>query len=176
MGLSGGTTVAGTLICSELCGIKIFATGGIGGVHREGENTMDISADLIEMGRSSVTVVSSGIKSILDIPRTMEVLETHGVLVSSYQCSDFEFPAFYTRSSGVKAQYNFNDASETAKCINKSNQLGLKSSILIGVPVPLEFSIDGINCVMLHHLIPIYSLFLSIFISLPSALHYDDDL
>lgn len=144
--LNGGTTVAGTLICSDLCGIKLFATGGIGGVHRDGENTLDVSADLIEMGRSSVTIVSSGIKSILDIPRTMEVLETHGVLVSTYQCPDLDFPAFYTRTSGVKAQYNFVDAHDAAECINKSNQLGLKSSILIGAPVPSEFAMDGINC------------------------------
>lgn len=161
--LNGGTTVAGTLICSDLCGIKIFATGGIGGVHRDGQNTMDVSADLVEMGRSSVTVISSGIKSILDIPRSMEVLETHGVLVSTYQSPDLEFPAFYTRTSGVKAQYNFIDARDAAQCINKSNQLGLKSSILIGVPVPSEFSMDGINCnVVLHHLILIYFLTLSL--------------
>ncbi len=141
--LNGGTTVAGTLICSELAGIKIFATGGIGGVHRHGENSMDISADLIEMGKSSVTVISSGIKSILDIPRSMEVLETNGVLVSTYQCSERDFPAFYTRTSGVKAPYNFANATDAAECINKSNQVGLKSSILIAVPVPVEYSMDG---------------------------------
>lgn len=141
--LNGGTTVAGTLICSDLCGIKLFATGGIGGVHRDGENSMDVSADLMEMGRSSVTVVSSGIKSILDIPRSMEVLETYGVLVATYQCPDLEFPAFYTRTSGIKAQYNFIDARDAAECIDKSNQVGLKSSILIGVPVMKEFSMDG---------------------------------
>ena len=161
--LNGGTTVAGTLICSDLAGIKIFATGGIGGVHRDGENTMDISADLVEMGKSSVTVVSSGIKSILDIPRSMEVLETHGVLVSTYQVPDREFPAFYTRTSGVKAQYNFDDAADAAECINKSNQVGLKSSILIGVPVPSEYSMDGIIVVHIinlqHHLILVYLFF-----------------
>lgn len=141
--LNGGTTVAGTVICAELCGIKIFATGGIGGVHRNGENTLDISADLVEMGRSSVVVVSSGIKSILDIPRTMEYLETQGVFVSTFQVPDKEFPAFYTRTSGVKAPYNFADAIEAAKCIGKSLQLGLKSGMLIGVPVPEEKAMNG---------------------------------
>ena len=141
--LNGGTTVASTVICAELCGIKIFATGGIGGVHRNGETTMDVSADLVEMGRSPVVVVSSGIKSILDIPRTMEYLETQGVFVSTYQVPDKEFPAFYTRSSGVKAPYNFADAMEAAKCIDKAHQLGLKSGMLIGVPVPKEHAMNG---------------------------------
>lgn len=141
--LSGGTTVAGTLICANLCGIKLFATGGIGGVHRNGESTLDISADLVELGKSSVTVVSSGIKSILDIPRTMEYLETQGVCVATFQCPDREFPAFYTRASGVQAQYNFDNYSEAAACINKSIQLGLNSSTLIGVPVPNEHAMDG---------------------------------
>jgi pseudouridine-5'-phosphate glycosidase len=141
--LNGGTTVAGTLICAQLCGIDIFATGGIGGVHRDGENTLDISADLMEMGRSSVTVISSGIKSILDIPRTMEFLETQGVCVTTYQCPDYEFPAFYTRTSGVKGLYNFSDAADAAMCVHKSLEVGLKSSILIGVPVPLEFALDN---------------------------------
>jgi pseudouridine-5'-phosphate glycosidase len=142
-GLNGGTTVAGTLICANLCGIKLFATGGIGGVHRDGENTLDISADLVELGKSSVTVVSSGIKSILDIPRTLEFLETQGVCVATFQCPDKDFPAFYTRASGVQAQYNFDDFSDAAMCINKSIQLGLNSSTLIGVPVPTEHAMDG---------------------------------
>lgn len=141
--LNGGTTVAGTLICAQLCGIKIFATGGIGGVHRSGETTMDVSADLVEMGRSSVAVVSSGIKSILDIPRTMEYLETQGVFVSTFQVPDNDFPAFYTRRSGVKAPYNFDDAADAAKCIAKSLQLGLTSGMLIGVPVPEEHAMNG---------------------------------
>lgn len=134
--LNGGTTVAGTLICAELCGIKVFATGGVGGVHRDCENTMDISTDLIEMGRNPIAVVSSGIKSILDIPRTMEYLETQGVFVSTFQVPDRDFPAFYCRTSSVKAPYNFDNASDAAKCIAKSRELGLKSGFLIGVPVP----------------------------------------
>lgn len=141
--LNGGTTVASTIICAELCGIKIFATGGIGGVHRKGESTMDVSADLVEMGRSPVVVVSSGVKSILDIPRTMEYLETQGVCVSTFQVADREFPAFYTRTSGVKAPYNFESAIEAAKCIDRARQLGLKSGMLIGVPVPEEHAMNG---------------------------------
>jgi pseudouridine-5'-phosphate glycosidase len=140
---NGGTTVASTIICAELCGIKIFATGGIGGVHRSGEVTMDVSADLVEMGRSPVVVVSSGVKSILDIPRTMEYLETQGVCVATFQVPDREFPAFYTRTSGVKAPYNFADAREAAMCIDKSRQLGLKSGMLIGVPVPAKHAMNG---------------------------------
>lgn len=141
--LNGGTTVAGTIICAELCGIKLFATGGIGGVHRNGESSMDVSADLVEMGRSPVTIVSSGIKSILDIPRTMEYLETQGVMVSTYQVPNRDFPAFYSRKSGVVAPYNFNDAADAASCIAKSHQLGLQSGMLIGVPVPEEHAMDG---------------------------------
>lgn len=140
--LNGGTTVAGTLIIAKMAGIKIFATGGIGGVHRDGENTMDISADLIEMGKSPVAVVSSGIKSILDIGKTMEFLETQGVLVASYQSENNELPAFYTRSSGVKCPYNFNTPTEAASMINTSFDLDLKSGILIAVPVPHEYAMD----------------------------------
>lgn len=140
---NGGTTVASTIICAELCGIKIFATGGIGGVHRSGEVTMDVSADLVEMGRSPVVVVSSGVKSILDIPRTMEFLETQGVCVATFQVPDREFPAFYTRASGVKAPYNFADAEEAAMCIDKARQLGLRSGMLIGVPVPEAHAMNG---------------------------------
>lgn len=143
MKLNGGTTVASTVICASLCGIKIFATGGIGGVHRNGETTMDVSADLVEMGRNPVAVVSSGIKSILDIPRTMEFLETQGVFVSTFNVPDKEFPAFYTQRSGLKAPYNFTDAIEAARCIDKLHELGLKSGMLIGVPVPKEHAMEG---------------------------------
>lgn len=139
---NGGTTVAGTLIIANLLGIKVFATGGIGGVHRDGHNTMDVSADLMELGRTAVTVVSSGIKSILDIPRTLEYLETQGVLVSVYQNDENKFPAFYTRSSGVTVPYNFNNPSEVASAIKASEDLRLGSGILVGVPIPKEFAMD----------------------------------
>lgn len=150
-GWNGGTTVAGTMIVSDLVGIKIFATGGIGGVHRHGQNTLDISADLLELGQSSVAVVSSGVKSILDIPRTLEYLETQGVCVSTFQCADHDFPAFYTIRSGYKAAYNFASASEAANAIAISNTLGLGSSILIAVPVPQEYAMDGKNDLTQHN-------------------------
>ncbi|XP_055637634.1 uncharacterized protein LOC129776181 [Toxorhynchites rutilus septentrionalis] len=141
-GLSGGTTVAGTLLVTDMVGIRVFATGGIGGVHRGGEHTMDVSADLVELGRTPVAVVSSGVKSILDIPRTLEYLETQGVCVASYKCPDLDFPAFYTRSSGSKAPYNLDSASEAARMISVNSALGLRSGFLIGVPLPEEFSLD----------------------------------
>ncbi|XP_053679951.1 pseudouridine-5'-phosphate glycosidase [Anopheles nili] len=143
MGLNGGTTVAGTLLVASAVGIRIFATGGIGGVHREGERTMDVSADLIELGRCPVAVVSSGVKSILDIPRTLEYLETQGVCVTTYRSESNEFPAFYTRTSGSKATYNFANATEAAKVLNINLKLGLGSGILIGVPIPEQYAMDS---------------------------------
>lgn len=140
--LSGGTTVAGTLVVANLVGIRIFATGGIGGVHRGGEQSLDISADLVELGRSPVAVVSSGVKSIMDIQRTLEYLETQGVCVLSYQCPDKEFPAFYFPTSGSKADYNLNDAEEAAKLLSVNKSLGLSSGFLIGVPLPHKYAID----------------------------------
>lgn len=141
-GLNGGTTVSGTIICAKLAGIDIFATGGIGGVHRNVEQTMDISADLIELGRNSITVVSSGVKSILDIPKTLEYLETYGVTVATYQSPEKDFPAFYTRKSGSKSPYNVDDATEAANLIMKSKMLNLNSGILIAVPVPERDAMD----------------------------------
>lgn len=141
-GLNGGTTVAGTIIIANMVGIDVFATGGIGGVHRDAPETMDISADLIELGRSSIAVVSSGVKSILDIPKTLEYLETHGVTVTSYQSPEKDFPAFYLRKSGIKAPYNISDPAEAARLINTAKDLKLNSGILIGVPIPEEFSMD----------------------------------
>ncbi|XP_058817520.1 pseudouridine-5'-phosphate glycosidase [Topomyia yanbarensis] len=141
-GLNGGTTVAGTLLVADMVGIRVFATGGLGGVHRGGQNTMDVSADLVELGRTPVAVVSSGVKSILDIPRTLEYLETQGVCVASFQCPDLDFPAFYTRSSGSKAAYNLNNALEAANMISVNSALGLRSGFLIGVPIPEAYSMD----------------------------------
>ncbi|XP_049281039.1 uncharacterized protein LOC125762692 isoform X2 [Anopheles funestus] len=142
-GRNGGTTVAGTLLVADAVGIRIFATGGIGGVHREGERTMDVSADLIELGRCPVAVVSSGVKSILDIPRTLEYLETQGVCVTTYGSEDCEFPAFYTRSSGSKAAYNLTSATVAAKMLHMNRALGLGSGILIGVPIPERYAMDA---------------------------------
>lgn len=138
--LNGGTTVAATLIICNMVGIKVFATGGIGGVHRNFESTLDVSADLLELGRSSTAVVCSGVKSILDIPRTLELLETQGVFVGAYQSNDF--PAFYTRKSGVKAPYSIKDATEAASVLKTNVDLELNSGFLLGVPIPKEFAMD----------------------------------
>ncbi|XP_065362844.1 uncharacterized protein LOC135956320 [Calliphora vicina] len=138
----GGTTVAATMIVAHMAGIKIFATGGVGGVHRDGHITMDVSADLVELGRTPVTVVSSGVKSILDIPRTLEYLETQGVCVAAFNSEGGKFPDFYTRDSGCKAPYNLQNPQEAAKLINALHQLQLQSGILIGVPIPHEYAAD----------------------------------
>lgn len=118
--LIGGTTIAGTMILARMAGIRIFGTGGLGGVHRGGEHTMDISADLTELGRTPVTVISSGCKSFLDIPRTLEYLETQGVCVSTFsdgRTGDIDLPAFWTRESGVRSPSVVQDEKEAAAII-----------------------------------------------------------
>ncbi len=137
--LNGATTVAATMMIAEMGGIKIFATGGIGGVHRQAETTFDISADLIEFSRTQVAVVSAGAKAILDLPKTLEYLETHGVPVIGYQ-TDF-FPAFYNRSSGLPLATRLDTASEIATLIQTNNALGQKG-ILITNPIPHEFELN----------------------------------
>lgn len=132
--LSAGTTVASTMILANLAGIKVFATGGIGGVHRGGEVTMDISADLLELARTPVTVVCAGVKSILDIPRTLEVLETHGVPVIGYGTDIF--PAFFTNDSGVKSPITINNVNEIAKLMFISESMSLNSGMIVAVPNP----------------------------------------
>ncbi|KAI9589368.1 pseudouridine-metabolizing bifunctional protein C1861.05 [Glossina fuscipes] len=139
---TGGTTVAATIRAACMIGIKIFATGGIGGVHRNGHITMDVSADLVELGRTPIAVISSGIKSILDIPRTLEYLETQGVCVTTYGNAEQHFPDFYTRDSGIKVPYNLSDPQEAAFLINALNKLQINSGILIGVPIPKEYAAD----------------------------------
>ncbi|XP_060655287.1 uncharacterized protein LOC132790646 [Drosophila nasuta] len=139
---SGGTTVAATMIVAHQVGIPIFATGGIGGVHREGHVTMDVSADLVELGRTPVAVVCSGVKSILDIPRTLEYLETQGVCVASYASMGGVFPDFYTRDSGCKVPYNLETAADAARLLRAWRELNLQSGVLIGVPIPEEFAAD----------------------------------
>ncbi|XP_067639135.1 uncharacterized protein [Eurosta solidaginis] len=141
---SGGTTVAATMIIAHMVGIDIFATGGVGGVHRNGHITMDISADTIELGRTPVAVVSSGVKSILDIPRTLEYLETQGVCVVTYKVDSLAFPDFYTPDSGCKASHNLNGPSDAADLIKSLKELKLKSGILIGVPIPEQYAVDKI--------------------------------
>ena len=138
---SGGTTVAATMICAKLAGIAVFVTGGIGGVHRESENTMDISADLMELAQTNVAVVCAGIKSILDIPRTLEYLETQGVPVIGYKTE--EFPAFYTPSSGSLVQSRLDTPEEIAHCMKIKWKLGLDGGIVIGNPVQEQDAMDA---------------------------------
>lgn len=120
---NGGTTIAGTMLLAHLAGIKVFGTGGLGGVHRGAESSMDISADLTELGRTPVTVVSSGCKSFLDIPRTLEYLETEGVYVGTFadgRKGNVDFPAFWSRDSGVKSPTTIENEIEAAAIIRKS--------------------------------------------------------
>jgi len=130
----GATTVAGTMICAALAGIEVFVTGGIGGVHRGAETSFDISADLQELAKTSVAVVCAGAKSILDIGLTLEYLETHGVPVLS--CGQDNFAAFYTRDSGFRADFRFDDAMEQARFIRTKWDLGLAGGVVLSTPVP----------------------------------------
>lgn len=143
--LSGGTTVSGTMTIAHKAGIRIFATGGIGGVHRGVEDTHDVSADLIELSRTPVMVFSSGIKSILDIPRTLEYLETLGVLVGVYRGDNGQFPAFYTRTSGQDALYNFESVKEIVELLKANQILGEQAGVLIGVPIPKESELNKLE-------------------------------
>ncbi|KAF9015113.1 indigoidine synthase A-like protein [Cyathus striatus] len=138
----GGTTCSTTLILAELAGIKVFSTGGLGGVHRGGENTMDVSADLHELSRCSVGLVSSGVKSILDIGKTLEYLETLGVPVISYGTSK-EFPAFFSRHSGFEAPWNINNPVAAAEILYSQWQLGMQNGALIAVPIPEQYEAHG---------------------------------
>ena len=128
------------MLLAAAAGVRVFVTGGIGGVHRGGESTWDVSADLSELGRTPVAVVCAGAKSILDIPRTLEVLETQGVAVAALG-SD-EFPAFYTRSSGVRAPGRLEGPADAAGAIVASARLGL-AGMVIGVPIPAEHAAEG---------------------------------
>lgn len=139
-GLNGATTVAGTMIFASKAGIKVFATGGIGGVHRGAEKTMDISADLDELQRTNVCVVCAGAKSILDLNLTMEYLETKGVAVLGYRTS--ELPAFFTRKSGIKLHYRAEDAREIASALKVKEDMALGGGTLVVNPVPEEYSMD----------------------------------
>ena len=141
----GGTTVSGTLAIGSMLGkqaMPLFVTGGIGGVHREGENTMDVSADLVEMGRTSTAVISAGVKSILDIGRTLEYLETNGVCVATLG-DDHDFPAFFTRKSGFQSPHRFQDISEASAFIRNHNLLNMSSGVLVAVPIPEHASAEG---------------------------------
>ena len=135
-GKTGGTTVAGTMIAASLAGISVFATGGIGGGHRGAELTFDVSADLQELAQTPVTVVAAGAKAILDLPKTLEVLETFGVPVIAY--GQDELPAFWSRNSGLKAPLRLDHPEEIAKAHHMRAQLGLSGGQLIANPIPKE--------------------------------------
>ncbi len=139
-GRTGATTVAATMIAAHLAGIHVFATGGIGGVHRGAETSFDISADLHELARTPVSVVAAGAKAILDLPNTLEVLETLGVPVIAYGQDDF--PAFWSRSSGLAAPLRMNSAAEIASAHLMRARLGLNGGQLIANPIPEPDEID----------------------------------
>ena len=134
--LDGATTVAGTMIAANMAGIKVFVTGGIGGVHRGAGESFDISADLEELKMTNVTVICAGVKSILDIPATLEYLETAGVLVVTYK--EDEFPAFYSRKSGCPAELRIDSPEEIAEMIKAKDMMGLRGGVLVGCPVKAE--------------------------------------
>ncbi len=133
-GRTGSTTVAATMICAHRAGISVFATGGVGGVHRGAEETFDISADLQELGQTPVMVVSAGVKALLDIPKTLEVLETLGVPVVGFETD--EFPAFWSRQSGLPCPLRLDDPAEIAKFHQMRQTLGLEGGMMVANPVP----------------------------------------
>ena len=146
--MDGATTVAGTMIAANMAGIKLFVTGGIGGVHRGAGESFDISADLEELKMTDVTVVCAGAKAILDIPATMEYLETAGVPVIAYGVD--EIPAFYSRKSGVAAVCRLDSPEEIGALVSMKDQLGLKGGVLVTCPIPEkdEIPADEINAVI----------------------------
>ena len=139
-GIDGATTVTTTMIIAHMAGIKVFATGGIGGVHRGAETTMDISADLEELAQTPVMVVCAGAKSILDLGLTLEYLETHGVPVMGYGTE--ELPAFYTRKSGFGVDYRVDTPEELAAMFRAQRELGFKNGMLVTNPIPEEYAMD----------------------------------
>ena len=142
-GADGATTVATTMIIAHLSGIQVFATGGIGGVHRGAETTMDISADLEELGRTPVMVICAGAKAILDLGLTLEYLETKGVPVIGYGTE--ELPAFYTRTSGFRVDYRIDTPEELAAAFRAQQEMGLGGGMLVTNPIPEEYSMDPVR-------------------------------
>ena len=140
-GEDGATTVTTTMMIAHMAGIKVFATGGIGGVHRGAETTMDISADLEELAQTPVMVVCAGAKSILDLGLTLEYLETHGVPVIGYETE--KLPAFFTRDSEFSVDYRMDSPAEIAKAFKVQNEMGLRAGMLVANPIPVEYSMDA---------------------------------
>src|SRR5210317_1460933 len=136
----GATTVAATMIIAAMAGIHVFATGGIGGVHRGVEETLDVSADLQELARTNVAVVCAGIKSVLDIGRTLQYLETHGVPVVGYQTDTL--PAFYARESDFGVDYRADTAADVADALRSKWNMGLDGGMVVAVPIPYEHALD----------------------------------
>jgi pseudouridine-5'-phosphate glycosidase len=139
--LIGATTVASTMRIASLAGIQVFVTGGIGGVHRGAENTMDVSADLTEMGQTDVAVVSAGVKSILDIGLTLEYMETLGIPVVTF--GQDAFPSFYSRKSGFQSPLRLDNPLEIARLIKSKWEIGLKGAVLIANPIASEFEVEN---------------------------------
>ncbi len=137
---TGATTVAATMIVAAMAEIRFFATGGIGGVHRGGADSMDVSADLQELAQTPVAVISAGVKSILDLERTLEYLETHGVPVIGFDTE--EFPAFYTRQSGLSVDYKISDPAQLAEALHIKWAIGMKGGALIANPIPEIHSME----------------------------------
>jgi len=137
----GATTVAATMIIAAMAGIRVFATGGIGGVHRGVEDTLDISADLEELARTNVAVVCAGVKSILDISRTREFLETKGVPVVGFETDTL--PAFYSRSSGFAVDFRVDAAAEVAEALRTKWGIGMDGGMVVAVPIPEQHALDG---------------------------------
>lgn len=138
--VDGATTVASTMIAASMAGIKVFATGGIGGVHRGAETTFDVSADLQELAKTNVAVVCAGIKAILDLGLTLEYLETHGVPVLGYQVD--ELPAFYTRKSGFKVDYQLDTPQEIAHFLQTKWDMNLTGGVVVANPIPADKQLD----------------------------------
>jgi pseudouridylate synthase / pseudouridine kinase len=142
--MHGGTTIAATMLLAQAAGIRIFGTGGLGGVHRGAESSMDISADLTELGRTRVAVISSGPKGFLDIPRTLEYLETQGVLVATFadgRPAPVDLPAFWARDSGIRSPLTVHDEKQAAAIILAQERLGIQSGMLLANPIPAEHEI-----------------------------------
>ncbi len=139
--LDGATTVAATMICANFGGVKVFATGGVGGVHRGVNETFDISADLVELSKTPILVVSAGVKSILDIPKTLEILETLGVTVVGYKTQDF--PSFYSTKSGSRLQMHVDSPYEAAELYKTKKKMGMDGGILVANPISKEHEIPN---------------------------------
>jgi pseudouridine-5'-phosphate glycosidase len=139
-GADGATTVAGTMVLAAMAGIRVFATGGIGGVHRGAQQSFDVSADLLELARTPVAVVCAGAKSVLDLALTLEVLETHGVPVIGYRTD--EFPAFYSRTSGLGVDVRCETPGAIADILRAREALGLGGGVVVANPIPTEHEID----------------------------------